>query len=496
MTAQQLPSCQTPDETSQVPTALRLVRVIRFRLSGWFAHVNLLLLITDSTQVLSTLTRVQSGRLVSSRLTTDITTQTRLKQLRASVGRLVDEAERLLTAWSAHRSHSSIPLAVTHTSGNSVVTLVASDDMDLDARSRLSVFDVQCPEDQNASGPRLKQFRDQDSYLSSDTDENVEELVSVTSRSSVSLESDESDHLVNYDKGVDISWASEMTAHSVAPSDNTSCGLTATLSQHSVQSVTTLGQQHQSEQRHISPHLNPDSNASHHSHGDPQLFIVPDLANFSPKVPVDSSHEDKTDPVMCNLYQNEMTHEEDRILKDTELLILPAQSTTPSDLRSFHSSNASGSDRSLISWYSVPVHYLLRLWRRILEWSIIRPFSSNPTLNKNLEFQSVTDSTSISSRALSWSRFSRNWSVCGPLLRWSDRPWYRDLLIGTIVALLLIAIFPYFVHLLFPFPSSGDAQTTSCVYRWSRLFSWFQDTQEMGPGRTLAKTWPRHAPPF
>lgn len=307
----------------------------------------------------------------------------------------------------------------------------------------------------------------------------------------------------SYDKDVDVSWASETTAHSVVPSDNTSCGLTVTLSQHSHQPATTPSQQHHSERNQTYLHPNPDSTPSPRSGEDPLLLTINNLDNAFPKTVVNSLHDDETDPVSCNPDPNQIKPKESKILtdEDTEFLVPPVQLATPPNVTNRFPSDRSSVDRPFGLWHFLSPQYLSELWNQIPQWLSIRLSTRNLEIINSPEIRTASHSVDSSSRVRLWSHFMCDWPVRRPLLRWSNRPWNRDLLIGTVSVLFLIIAFPYFVHLLLVLLSIlspvEDAQiTTSCVYRWSRLFSWFPDTQEMGPGRTLAKTWPRHAPPF
>ncbi|KAA3681551.1 uncharacterized protein DEA37_0005927, partial [Paragonimus westermani] len=247
------------ESLSRVPTALRLLRVIRFRLSEWYSHLNLLLLNSDTTNVLSaiaTLNPRENSTELSATASLSVSTEglSKLMQLRSRVGRLFDDAERLLTEWSIRDRHTQ----PTHTGdqGGAAVKVTSPTRCfsgrsnqfrcnpkawrGADDRSRLQgpvVAGASVVSNNVNNSTRKPNSETSESVNYSDTDDNIEELVSVTSRSSVSSVSDASEELLNFEQATDTSWASEGSARSLAPSDNTSCTLSGTLHTHSHQTT-------------------------------------------------------------------------------------------------------------------------------------------------------------------------------------------------------------------------------------------------------------------
>ncbi|KAG5449368.1 hypothetical protein CSKR_200944 [Clonorchis sinensis] len=208
-----------------VPTTIRLLRVIRFRLSGWLAHINLLLLTPETLEVLPAIAALNPLP------QTDEMIESRLFWLRSCFGGLLDNAERLLAQWSfrcrqnlrvcrnEEREQELTPTAF------STPRWTGCDPLDTSFERSL-VSEVRHRYVSTAGSTQLFHNGEPDSLMTSDTDDNIEELVSVTSRSSVSPVSDASEDLINLEQATDTSWASELTpTRSLARSDHTLCGM-------------------------------------------------------------------------------------------------------------------------------------------------------------------------------------------------------------------------------------------------------------------------------
>ncbi|KER32626.1 hypothetical protein T265_12766, partial [Opisthorchis viverrini] len=208
-----------------VPTTVRLLRVIRFRLSEWLAHFNLLLLTPETLEVLPAIAALnplpQTDEMIGSQLVC----------LRSCFGGLLDDAERLLAQWSV-RCRQHLGVGRNKEREQELTPTVFStprrtgcDSLDTSFERPLA-SEVRHRYVSTAGSTQLFHRGDPDSMMTSDTDDNIEELVSVTSRSSVSPVSDASEDLINLEQATDTSWASELTpTRSLARSDHTLRGM-------------------------------------------------------------------------------------------------------------------------------------------------------------------------------------------------------------------------------------------------------------------------------
>ncbi|KAF7258164.1 hypothetical protein EG68_04891 [Paragonimus skrjabini miyazakii] len=511
------------ESLSHVPTALRLLRVIRFRLSEWYSHLNLLLLTSDTTNVLSaiaTLNSKENNTQLSASGSLSVSTEwlPKLKQLRSRIGTLFDDAERLLTEWSIRdrrtRSHTGglgrTAIKVTSPTrrfsrwSNPKVWRGAED------RSRLhgpvltgaSVLSTNVN-----NSTRRPDLETPEAVNYSDTDDNIEELVSVTSRSSVSPVSDASEELLNFDRATDTSWASEGTARSLAPSDNTSCTLSGTLNTHSHQ--TTLLNIPQSIDQFSQLHGPTAINQLHlTSSRQEAIQILHQGANRSQNEEFCSTPSTcKSSPETCTYQQSQTdshTEESARPVgknfsgdKTAVSVIQCSRLHNLQDFTKFYTLKRKVSiilrkatDRFLANGY--------RLW----SFRNINRKASNGLDYSDLGLQAGdrTNATFPAKQydAIMHSIHSKRDQVVYDRMGMPRRaqpiqPWLSCFLSTVLFASLLLAVFCFIIY--WPFgglPTSHEH--TSCPYRWFSG-SWFQESTEVGPTRALSKSWPHTAPP-
>ncbi|CAL8086749.1 unnamed protein product [Calicophoron daubneyi] len=472
------------EEFSHVPTALRLLRVIRFRLSGWFAHTNLLLMTGESTDILSILSARKHARISESGdsalgrepSTSENDIGLRMKQLRSTIGGLIDDAERLLTEWSmrdrnTQRSSSDHLFNPLYTSSSSMSS-------------------------EQAHISRLPRLKENDVLGSSDTEDNIEESVSVTSRSSMSSVSDALDDVVK-EQAADVSWASESTARSLPQSDNTSCGLSMTLNTYSVHSVT----------------------SGRPCKGFIQRTGQPETGSLSNMRLYDTvtSH---------SLTENNIDVSSMKTLVD-----LPLKSSET--LLNTHVSATEAPNSSPVVNFSSSTSFLQKSLRKIFLpfKKLRRGFRSRPAhLDTSAELllssscKPVTTDISMdhvdslpAPRVISAGDSEDREDTNAAVRRRSNSPIANEptnaahkistgrlfrprvlfprccyFILGVLFALLLVLAFPPVFYYFFWLPRLENGGTGSgCLYSWLRTRS-----SEVGPGRTLLKSWPNNAPPF
>ncbi|KAF5404609.1 hypothetical protein PHET_02030 [Paragonimus heterotremus] len=511
------------ESLSHVPTALRLLRVIRFRLSEWYSHLNLLLLTSDTTNVLSAVATLNSGENSIELSTTGSLSMStewlpKLMQLRSCIGTLFDDAERLLTEWNIRdrrtRSHTGGlgRTAIKVTSPTRRFSRWHNPKMwrGADDRSRLHGL---VPAGASVLSTNVNNFTRRpdldmpEAVNYSDTDDNIEELVSVTSRSSVSPVSDASEELLNFDRATDTSWASEGTARSLAPSDNTSCTLSGTLNTHSHQ--TTLLNIPQSIDQFSQLHGHTATNQLHltSSHQE-ALQILHQGTNRSQNEEFCSTPSTcKSTPETCTYQQSQTdshTEESAKLVgknfsgdKTAVSIIQCSRLHKLQDFTKFYTLK-----RNVSIFLRKATGRFLANGYRLWSFRNINRGASNGLDYSDL-VQQAGDRTNATFPVKQYDEIihsihsKRDQVVYDPtgMPRRAQpiQPWLSYFLRAVLFASLLLAVFCFVIY--WPFgglPTSHEY--TSCSYRWFSG-SWFQESTEVGPTRALSKSWPHTAPP-
>ncbi|KAF8570460.1 hypothetical protein P879_00241 [Paragonimus westermani] len=509
------------ESLSRVPTALRLLRVIRFRLSEWYSHLNLLLLNSETTNVLSAIAALnptENSTELSAIASLSVSTDwlSKLMQLRSRVGTLFDDAERLLTEWSIRDRHTQ-PTHTDDRGGASVKVTSPTRCFSRSNRFRCNPKVWRGADDRSRrQGPvvagasvlsnnvnnsiRKPNLETPQSVNYSDTDDNIEELVSVTSRSSASPVSDASEELLNFEQATDTSWTSEGIARSLAPSDNTSCTLSGALHTHSHQ--TTLLSVPQPIDQSSPLHRPIVTNQLHLTSSRQEAIQI-----FHRDTNRSQSEEFCSTPSTCKSSPETCTYQQsqtDSYMEESAILLghnCSGEETALSVIQCSRLHNL----QDFTKFYALKrnVSVILRktasrfLPKRPRLWSVRNVNRGAPNVLEQAGDRISTFPVEQYNEIMHSIHPKHNQGVYD-LMGMSRRTqpiqlWLPCFLRTVLFVSLLLAVFCFVIY--WPFdglPTSHER--TSCSYRWLSG-SWFQESIEVGPTRTLSKSWSHIAPP-
>ncbi|TGZ67148.1 hypothetical protein CRM22_004942 [Opisthorchis felineus] len=197
------------EDLPHVPTTIRLLRVIRFRLSGWLAHFNLLLLTPETLEVLPAIAALNPLP------PTDELIGSRLVWLRSCFSGFLDNAERLLAQWSV-RCRQNLRVGRNEEREQELTPTVFStprwtgcDPLDTSFERSL-VSEVRHRYVSTAGSTQLFHNGEPDSMMTSDTDDNIEELSRTSHRHFLGFRTDTNtqsgsvrSHSMRYESGTE-----------------------------------------------------------------------------------------------------------------------------------------------------------------------------------------------------------------------------------------------------------------------------------------------------